>query len=532
MVKKVGAVLVGVLIGLVIAFARAGAFPFWGSKDQSKAGPHAKVSPQVVESQAAKTVAPAPANQPEPVGHEVVSSFAPLVKRVMPTVVNVSVVQEIKVQGFGLPFGPPGEGEQGPGAQQAPQQGPPQGPNAPFNPFEQFRRFFGPQMPPREYKQHGLGSGVIISPSGYILTNNHVVGGAEQIHVTRMDGREFKAKVIGRDPKTDLALIKINTKDPLPYATLGNSDQTNIGDWVVAIGNPFGFNLTVTAGIVSAKGRVLGGSYDNFIQTDASINPGNSGGPLFNTQGQVIGINTAIYSRTGTFAGIGFAIPSNLAEHVMDQLKKYGHVIRGWLGVEIQEVTPDLAQSFGLPRPEGALVASITKGGPAEKAGIQRGDVIIKYDGKTVNSEHQLPVLVADTAVGKDVKVEVIRNGKHEILTVKTGELKEQPVQTAKAEETGGNWGMQVGEITPEIASQLHLKVEKGVVIRRIAPDSPAADAGLQPGDVVLEVNKSKVASLNDFLSEVKKAKSAGKGALLLVQRGNATLYTVVKAKS
>lgn len=533
MVKKVGAVLVGVLIGLVIAFARAGAFPFWSSNDQNEAAPHAKVSPRVVESQAASKPAPAPANQSESLPREgVVSSFAPLVKRVMPTVVNVSVVQEIKIQGFGFPFAPPpGEGDQGPGAQQGPQPGPPPGPNVPFDPFEQFRRFFGQQIP-HEYKQHGLGSGVIISPDGYILTNNHVVGGAEEINVTLMDGREFKAKVVGRDPKTDLGLIKINTRDSLPYATLGNSDQTHIGDWVIAIGNPFGFNLTVTAGIVSAKGRVLGGSYDNFIQTDASINPGNSGGPLFNTTGQVIGINTAIYSRTGTFAGIGFAIPSNLAQHVMDQLKKYGHVIRGWLGVEIQEVTPDLAQSFGLSKPEGALVASITKGGPAEKAGILRGDVIIKYDDKTVNSEHQLPVMVADTPVGKEVKVEVIRNGKHETLTVKIGELKEQPVQMAKAEETGGNWGMQVGEITPEIASGFHLKVDKGVVIRRVAPDSPAADAGLQPGDIVLEVNKDKVNSLDDFLNEVKKAKSAGKGALLLVQRGDATLYTVVKAKS
>ncbi len=534
MVKKVGAVLVGVLIGLVIAFARAGAFPFWGSSNQNEAQPQAKVASPVQSEPVKKTAEPAPANQPEPLAHEgVLSSFAPLVKRVMPTVVNVSVVQEIKVQGFGMPFpfAPPGEGGgQGGGGQgQGPGPGPGQGPNIPFGPFEQFRRFFGQQIP-REYKQHGLGSGVIISPDGYILTNNHVVGGAEQIHVTLMDGREFKAKVIGRDPKTDLALIKINTKDPLPYATLGNSDHTDVGDWVIAIGNPFGFNLTVTAGIVSAKGRVLGGSYDNFIQTDASINPGNSGGPLFNTEGQVIGINTAIYSRTGTFAGIGFAIPSNLAEHVMEQLKQYGHVIRGWLGVEIQEVTPDLAQSFGLSKPEGALVASVTKDGPAAKAGIQRGDVIIKFDGKEVNSEHQLPVLVADTAVGKEVKVEVIRNGKHEILPVKIGQLKEQPVQTAKAEEAGKNWGMQVGDITPQIAAQLHLKVDKGVVIRRVAPDSPAADAGLQPGDVVLEVNKAKVASLNDFLAEAKKAKDAGKGALLLVQRGDATLYTVVKA--
>ena len=246
-----------------------------------------------------------------------------------------------------------------------------------------------------------MGSGVIVSPDGYILTNNHVVGGAEEIHVTLMDKREFTAKVIGKDAKTDLALIKIDTKDPLPVAALGDSDATDIGDWVVAIGNPFGFSLTVTAGIISAKGRMLGGNYDDFLQTDASINPGNSGGPLFNTAGQVIGINTAIYSRTGTNAGIGFAIPIDLAKHVMDQLKSHGRVVRGWLGVEIQEVHRDLAQSFGLPKPRARWSRSIDKDGPAAKSGLERGDVVVKFDGKDVHDEHELPVLVADTPINK-----------------------------------------------------------------------------------------------------------------------------------
>ena len=323
----------------------------------------------------------------------------------MPTVVNVAVVQEVKV----------GSMMQGGARKAVPMKavpmrasrrtsGMPPGVRAGGgggDPFEQFRRFFGQQ--PHEYKQHGLGSGVIVSPDGYILTNNHVVGGAEEIHVTLMDKREFTAKVIGKDAKTDLALIKIDSKDPLPVAELGNSDATDVGDWVVAIGNPFGFTLTTTAGIISAKGRMLGGNYDDFIQTDASINPGNSGGPLFNTSGQVIGINTAIYSRTGTNAGIGFAIPVNLAKHVMDQLKSHGRVVRGWLGVEIQEVTADLAQSFGLAKPEGALVASIDKDGPAAKSGLERGDVVLKFDGKDVHDEHELPVLVADTPINKKV---------------------------------------------------------------------------------------------------------------------------------
>ncbi len=423
--KTVAAIAGGVGLGILIAFANAGAFPFWGS-DDAKA--------QTAPAPAAEEHQPAPANAPEPNERVGPPSFAPLVKRVMPTVVNVAVVQEVKTSGF--PGGQEGgdEGDQG-GDQGGPSAGPgggdnggggnPFGPNSPFggggngggggDPFEQFRHFFG-QMP-RQYKQRGLGSGVIVSSDGYILTNNHVVGHADEIHVTLLDKREFTAKVVGKDPKTDLALIKIDTNQPLPAASLGDSDVTEVGDWVVAIGSPFGFNLTVTSGIVSAKGRALGGNYDNFIQTDASINPGNSGGPLFNTDGQVIGINTAIYSSTGSNAGIGFAIPIDIAKDVMRQLKDHGRVVRGWLGVEIQEVTPALAQSFGLAAPTGALVAGVQKDGPAAKANIQRGDIIIKFNGQTVHDEHELPEMVASTALNKAVPVEVIRGNKHVTLT-------------------------------------------------------------------------------------------------------------------
>ncbi len=535
MFKKIAAVSCGVFLGIVIAFARAGAFPFWSSSSQqeqvkSQSAPAERIA------QAQTNSAPAPANQPEPNEAGVlIPSFAPLVKRVMPSVVNVSVVQQVKagMQSGGdqggpgdSPDGP--EGQDGPGGPGGPGD---QGPGGPFgqqqNPFDQFRRFFG--QIPHQYKEHGLGSGVIVSPDGYILTNNHVAGHADEIHVRLLDKREFTAKVVGKDPKTDLALIKIDTKQPLPVAPLGDSSTAEVGDWVIAIGSPFGFNSTVTAGIISAKGRALGGNYDDFIQTDASINPGNSGGPLFNAKGQVIGINTAIYSSTGSNAGIGFAIPIDIAKQVMEQLKDHGKVVRGWLGVEIQEVTPDLAQSFNLAKPEGALVANVEKEGPALKAGIQRGDIIVKFNNQPVQDEHQLPELVAQTPIGDTVPVEVIRNGKHLTIQTKVAELKDQQLASAKSEEPGSNWGLQVQGITPDIANQLNLNSTKGVVVRGVQPDSPAADAGIQQGDVVLEVDHAKVNSVDDFLSAAKQAKKNKNSALLLVQRGNATLYTVIK---
>ena len=536
MFKKIAAVSCGVLVGILIAFARAGAFPFWSGSPQQQ-HQHANTQSASPERtvQAEPNRAPAPANQPEPNESGVsIPSFAPLVKRVMPSVVNVSVVQQIKA---GSPYGGgdqagPGDSPDGPEGPGAGPNGPgEQGPGGPFgqqqNPFDQFRRFFG--QVPHEYKQHGLGSGVIISPDGYILTNNHVAGHADEIHVRLLDKREFTAKVVGKDPKTDLALIKIDTKQPLPVAPLGNSSTAQVGDWVIAIGSPFGFNSTVTAGIISAKGRALGGNYDDFIQTDASINPGNSGGPLFNAKGQVIGINTAIYSSTGSNAGIGFAIPIDIAKQVMEQLKEHGKVVRGWLGVEIQEVTPDLAQSFNLPKPEGALVANVEKDGPALKSGIQRGDIIVKFNGTPVQDEHQLPELVAQTPIGQTVPVEVVRNGKHITIQVKVAELKETQIASAKNEEPGSNWGLQVQSITPEIANQLNLNSNKGVVVRGVNPDSPAAEAGIQQGDVLLEINHQKINSVDDFLSAAKLAKKDKSSALLLVQRGNATMYTVIK---
>jgi len=544
MVKKIAAIAGGVFIGLVIAFARVGAFPFWGSdSDASKTAPPAQQAQAAPEPLPAPPVpgvhvapvTPAEPNTPEPnekVG--VITSFAPLVKKMIPAVVSVNVVQDVKVSG--MPFGPqagPGDdnggddnGDNGGGEGNGGGAMPPGGGGG--DPFDQLRRYFG-QGGQREYKQHGLGSGVIVSADGYILTNNHVVGNAEEIHVTLQDRREFTAKVIGKDAKTDLGLIKIDTKDALPVAPLGDSNSTDVGDWVIAIGNPFNVGMTVTAGIVSAKGRILGGDYDDFIQTDASINPGNSGGPLINTRGEVIGINTAIYSRTGANNGIGFAIPIDMARNVMDQLKAHGRVVRGWLGVEIQEVTPDLAQSFGLPKPEGALVASADKDGPAGKGGIERGDIVLSFNGHAVNDEHELPALVAQTPINTKVPVELVRNGKHMTIDITIGERKEPQVASAKAETPGGNWGMQVGDITPEIAQQFHLEGTKGVVIQKVAPDSPSAEAGLQAGDIVLEVNHDKVASVSEFVAKAKDAQSKKTPALLLVQRGGATLYTVIK---
>src|SRR5579875_2374450 len=468
--KTIAAIAGGVVLGIAIAFANAGAFPFWGSDEgQTAANPHqAQTGTKASHN-------PAPPNAPEPTERAIaLPSWAPLVKRVMPTVVNVAVVQEVKTSGF--PFGGPDQGDNGDQGGSGPM---PFGPGG--DPFEQFRHFFG-QMP-HEYKQHGLGSGVIVSPDGYILTNNHVVGHADEIHVTLMDKREFTAKVIGKDAKTDLALIKINTNQPLPSAVLGDSATAEVGDWVMAIGSPFGFNLTVTSGIISAKGRALGGNYDEFIQTDAAINPGNSGGPLFDVNGKVVGINTAIYSRTGTSAGIGFAIPIDLAKAVMEQLKTRGKVVRGWLGVEIQEVTPELAQSFGLAKPEGALVANVEKDAPAAKAGIKRGDVIIKFNGRDVHEQHELPTLVAETPIGKKVDVEVIRGGKHLTIPVTIGELKENEMASARGQEQpGSGWGLQVGEITPDLAREFNLQSDKGVVIRQVKPDSPGAEAGLEQG--------------------------------------------------
>jgi serine protease Do len=430
-------------------------------------------------------------------------SYSPLVKKASPSVVNISVVKKIE------------------GTEQTPS---PFGPNDPFRDF--FDRFFGEQMP-KDYKQQGLGTGFIIDKEGYILTNNHVVEGADEVKVKLLDGKEFNAKIIGRDPKTDLALIKIDPDKSLVPLPLGDSDKLEVGDWVIAIGNPFGLGNTVTAGIVSAKYRHLGmGSYDNFIQTDASINPGNSGGPLLNTAGEAVGINSAIFSQSGGSIGIGFAIPINMAKALLPQLKA-GKVIRGWLGVMIQKITPDLKEKLGLKDEKGALVADVVTGGPAEKAGIKRGDVIVGFDGKEIKESYELPYIVASTPVGKLVKVDVIRKGERKSFEVKIGELNEEKVSQAPGQEKP-KLGVTVRDITPEIAKNLGLTENSGVVITQVQDYSPAADAGLKPGDVILEMDHAGIPNVDTFNKKIQEYKK-GDIILLLVKRQDSTLFLTLK---
>jgi serine protease Do len=372
----------------------------------------------------------------------------------------------------------------------------------------------------------------VIDASGYILTNNHVVENADEIVVKLPTGKEFKAKVVGRDQKTDIALIEIHGASDLTPVQLGESDDLKVGQWVVAIGNPFGLENTVTAGIVSAMGRHINqGPYDNFIQTDAAINPGNSGGPLLNTRGEVVGINTAIFSRGGGNIGIGFAIPINLAKEIVPQLKEKGHVTRGWLGVMIQKVTPDIAESLGLADAKGALVADVVKDGPAEAAGIKQGDVIIEYDGKPVTDSAELPLLVARTPVGKSVKVKALRGKETETFNIKIQELKEE--ETAQAGSgTTEDLGLAVQTLTPELAENLGLdRSTKGVVVTQVDPGGPAADAGLRRGDVILEVNRQAVKDVDAYRKAVKSV-GKGKSVLFLVRRGDNTIFLAVKPSS
>lgn len=428
-------------------------------------------------------------------------SFSDLVKEARQSVVNISTVKIIK--GRGLPFF-----------------GRPFSQNDPFHDF--FERFFKDQIP-KDFRQKSLGSGFIIDKDGFILTNNHVVEKTDEIRVRLANEKEFSAKIIGRDPKTDLALIHIETDEPLNPLPLGDSDKLEVGDWVVAIGNPFGLQHTVTAGIVSAKYRKIGaGSYDNFIQTDASINLGNSGGPLLNTNGEVIGINSAIYSRSGGSIGIGFAIPVNMAKDLLPQLKR-GKVVRGWLGVMIQKITPELKEKLRLEDDRGALVADVTPGGPAEKTGIKRGDVIISFDEKEIREMNELPFIVASTPVEKVVDVKVIRKGKEKTFKVKIGELEEQKEPEAAAREKS-DLGMRVEEITPNLARQFGLSEESGLVVVQVEGNSPAEEAGIKPGDLILEVDQDPLRNLDDYKKKIRQYKQDDT-ILLLVKRGGATLY-------
>ena len=434
------------------------------------------------------------------------ASFSNLAEKVRPGVVNIQVVKKVKNVDFGFRGNPFGE-------------------QNPFGDF--FGPFSGGNPPSGEYKQQGVGSGFVISQDGYILTNNHVVEDADQIKVRLSNGKEYEGKVVGRDPKTDLALVKIERSQDLHPLKLGNSEDLKVGSWVVAIGSPFGLEQTVTAGIVSAKGRVIGsGPYDNFIQTDASINPGNSGGPLINMRGEVVGINTAIIPNG---QGIGFAIPINTAKEIVPQLEEKGHVTRGWMGVSIQEVTPALAKSFDLKEKQGALVAQVVSGGPAEKAGIEQGDVILGFDGKEIAESKDLPRIVASTPVGKTVTVKLLRNGKAVDRQVKVGEMEER-VDISKLPSSHKTLGIAVQNLTPEIAKELGVKKDTGIVVTQVEPGSPAADAGIQTGDVIRQVNRKPVKNVEDFVEKVEKATDKD-SVLLLIQRGQNSLFAAVTPK-
>jgi serine protease Do len=403
---------------------------------------------------------------------------------------------------------------------------------------EPFRRFF-PQPPEggeREVRPRGIGSGFIIEADGYIVTNHHVVDGAKSVEVALADGRTLQARVVGSDPETDLALLKIEASG-LPTVPLGSSAALKVAEPIMAIGNPFGLDHTVTVGIVSATGRFIGqGRFDDFIQTDAAINPGNSGGPLINTRGEVVGIASAIFSRGGGFQGIGFAIPIDLAKPVLMQLKTAGKVTRGWLGVTIQPLTQELAKSFGLSGTQGALVASVADESPAAKAGVRPGDVIVAYDGKPVDGPRTLPSLVANTPVGRSVPLVVVRDGSRQTLTVTVGNLADSrearaatPTQQPESR-SSERLGLALSELTPELAQRFGLQAERGVVVTEVKPDSPAAVAGLAPGDLIREVNRVPVRGLDDVERGIARGPAGGSQVLLRVEREGSQRYVVIAA--
>jgi serine protease Do len=444
-------------------------------------------------------------------------SFADLAQKLLPLVVNISTTQTVEGRGgLEMPQLPPG---------------------SPFEDF--FREFFDRNRPEqRQRKAQSLGSGFIVDPQGYVVTNNHVIQDAEEITVVLHDNSRLKAQVVGRDAKTDIAVLKVKPDSPLAAVSFGDSDTARVGDWVIAIGNPFGFGGTVTAGIISARGRDLNaGPYDDFLQTDASINRGNSGGPMFNLQGQVIGINTAIISPTGGSVGLGFAIPSKAAEPVIRQLVKFGQVKRGWLGVHIQAVTEEMAETLGLKSPAGALVASVIKGGPAEKAKFEPGDVILTFDGKEITEMRRLPRIVADTEVGKKVDVDVWRKNKKISFKVTVGELEETETQVAAkpgaGEKEGAGraidaLGLTVAPVSTATRERYSLDQDaKGVVVTAVKENGPAAEKGIRAGDLIVEVSQEEVTSPQQVAAKVEDAKKAGRKSVLLLLEGQGGLRFV-----
>jgi serine protease Do len=458
-------------------------------------------------------------------------SFAPLVKKVSPAVVNISVSQKAEADAM----------------VEEPEMAPSPGfPNSPFDEF--LRRFFEqqgqggqrrlfPQSPNGQAKRIALGSGFIVDPSGYVVTNSHVVGDATKVEVTLQDDSKYTAKIVGHDPKTDIAVLKITADKPLPYVAFGNSSEAQVGDWVMAVGNPFGLGGTVTTGIISARGRdIHSGPFDDFLQIDAPINRGNSGGPTFNLEGEVIGINTAIYSPNGGSVGIGFAVPSNVARTIVAQLEEHGKVSRGWLGVQIQEVTPAIAASVGLHGEQGALVAVVTPGSPGAKAGIKQGDVILAFNGNEVSRLRDLPRLVAGTAPDTGATMKVWRNGQTVELQTKVGELANEQVASAggapdeeqptKAEALG----MHFAPLTSQLRRQLHVgKDVHGAVVAQVDSGSAAEDVGLSEGDIVVAIDQQPVNTPQEAAEKLKEvSKSSKKSALLLLNRHGVTQYVGV----
>jgi serine protease Do len=405
--------------------------------------------------------------------------------------------------------------------------------NSPFRDFfddDFFERFFGPQGRGRPYVQQGLGTGFVVSEDGYILTNNHVVERADEVSVMLSDGREFKAEIIGTDPKTDVAVIKVDGEGLQPV-TLGDSDDLRVGGWVVAVGNPFGLSSTITAGIVSATGRSRVGiaDYEDFIQTDAAINPGNSGGPLVNLRGEVIGINTAIFSRSGGYMGIGFAIPVNMAKSIMDSLIAEGRVVRGWLGVVIQNLDEGLAQSFGYDDTDGVLVSDVQEDSPADRGGLKSGDIIVRFDGRPVENMDELRLRVAEKKPGEDVEVEIYRDGRDKTLEIEIGALESDEVASTAVEASKPDLGMTVRTVTPQIAAQLGYDEDvTGVVVTNVEPLGPAARAGLRTRDVIVSVQGENVENVRQF-NRVLERRELKAGVRIVVRSGDAKRFVFLQ---
>lgn len=447
--------------------------------------------------------------------------FTELVKKNSPAVVNISTTQKIKREnsmppGFNIPDFPEG---------------------SPFG--DLFRHFFGEEGPgggggPEEFDTQSLGSGFIISSDGYLITNYHVVKGADEITVRLSDRRELKAEVVGSDKRSDIALLKVNATD-LPVVSIGNSEELQVGEWAMAIGSPFGFDHSVSVGVISAINRNLPSeNYVPFIQTDVAINPGNSGGPLFNLDGEVVGINSQIFTRSGGFMGLSFAIPIDVAMDVVEQLKSKGKVSRGWLGILIQDVNKELAESFGMKKPMGAVVLRVLPDSPAEKAGFKEGDVVVEFAGKTIHRQSDLPLAVAAYPVGKEAKVKVIREGKTRYLTVQTGELPPEeeladvaPDASSPGKPEGTALGMVLEDLNAQQREKLGIRDERGVLVKEVH-EGPAAKAEIQPGDVILMINHQNVTSREQFAELVKKL-PRDKLLPVLVQRGKSPLFMTIR---